>query len=254
MSYKIRSTGLGTCKSRRMRQHEMKYTTQVLSRSPAYYRFISRSITEAQAHPGNSVNQAFSWLPHIMAVIKIPLKHQENRCWWEHVDRQHCSACCRDQHGPGTWDILRLPLPHCLRPSAGSASDKSTFSTKSTQFPTSLLIPWEREQGSFTWARQSSFWPSRVWQMPNSAKVAKETCQSPSWSGWQNRVGSREQMERPLSPPAVCHSAARACSARELPQHTGTEGKSHKKQLPSPKLKVKRWALSYHTILTRGGI
>lgn len=28
----------------------------------------------------------------------------------------------------------RLPLPHCLGPSAGSASDKSTSSTKSTNF------------------------------------------------------------------------------------------------------------------------
>lgn len=102
MPYKIKSKGLDTCKYRRMRQQQTKYTTHILSRSRAYYRFISIYITEVQAHPGNPVNQSFSRLSFIVAVIKIPLKlqkHQKSiliRAQAERMDRQHCAPRCRD--------------------------------------------------------------------------------------------------------------------------------------------------------------
>lgn len=99
---KIKSKGLDTCRYRRMRQQQMKHTTHILSRSPAYYRFISISTTEALACPGSPGNQDFSQPPYIAAVIKIPVrlqKHQRSipiRVQAEHGDRQHCAPRCGD--------------------------------------------------------------------------------------------------------------------------------------------------------------
>lgn len=124
MPYKVKSKGLDTCKYRRMRQQQMKYTTHILSRSPAYYRFISISITEAQAHPGSPVNQGFSQLLYIVAVIKIPVrlhKHQKSILIRAALRSTLRGLCTVQVAG----DMLRPPLPPGSGLSVGSPSDKS---------------------------------------------------------------------------------------------------------------------------------
>lgn len=145
MPYKVKSKGLDTCKYRRMRQQQMKYTTHILSRSPAYYRFISISITEAQAHPGSPVNQGFSRLLYIVAVIKIPVrlhKHQKSILIRAALRSTLQGLCTVQVAG----DMLRPPLPPGSGLSAGSPSDKSA------PFPqrllTPLLMPMSRKGGT----------------------------------------------------------------------------------------------------------
>lgn len=68
---------------------------------------------------------------------------------------------------------------------------------------------------------------------------------------WQQGAG------RKATVPCSCVSHRLCCQCLlcwEQPQHTGTEGKSHKNPPSSPKLKVDRWAVSSHISLIRGGI
>lgn len=93
-------------------------------------------MTQAQAHPGNPVNQAFSDSTHgDKDPTQTPQAPGKSILMRAQGQAALLSMLQAPSMAQGLGDIPRLPLPPSLGPSAGSASNKST------PFPTSLLTP-----------------------------------------------------------------------------------------------------------------